>query len=74
MEKVKIIVKFYKMDKLTQYQTIVSDILSVLATRVPFNKPNQKKHLVINEKRDEFILVSFLSHWGVRSTNMITMF
>lgn len=58
MEKVKKYRQFYKMDKLTQYQTIVSDILSVLATRVPVNKPNQKKHLVINEKRDEFILVS----------------
>ena len=46
------------MDKLTQYQNIVSDILKVLATRIPVNKPNQKKHLIINEDRKEFILVS----------------
>jgi metal-dependent hydrolase (beta-lactamase superfamily II) len=46
------------MDKITNYQNIVSDILKILATRIPVNKPNQKKHLVINEDRSEYILVS----------------
>lgn len=51
------------MDKITNYQNIVGDILKVLATRIPVNKPNQKKHLVINEDRSEYILVS-LGHSG----------
>ncbi len=46
------------MDKLSSYQNIVSDILTVLATRIPVNKPHQKKHLIINEDHNEFILVS----------------
>ena len=46
------------MDKLSRYQNIVSDILTVLATRIPVNKPHQKKHLIINEDHNEFILVS----------------
>lgn len=46
------------MDKLTKYQSIVSEILTVLSTRVPVNKPNQKKRLIISEDRNEFILVS----------------
>lgn len=46
------------MDKLNRYQNIVSDILKVLATRIPVNKPNQKKHLIINEDKNEYILVS----------------
>jgi XisI protein len=46
------------MDKLSQYQDIVSDILKVIASRVPVNRPNQKKHLVINEDKCEYILVS----------------
>jgi hypothetical protein len=44
--------------KLIQYQTIVTDILKVLANRIPANRPNQKKHLIINNDLSEYILVS----------------
>ena len=46
------------MDKIKNYQDVVGEILKVLATRIPVNKPNQKKHLVINADQSEYILVS----------------
>ena len=45
-------------NKLIKYQNIVGGMLKTLATRVPINKPNQKKHLIINHDASEYILVS----------------
>ena len=46
------------MDKLIHYQNIIGDMLKVMATRIPVNRPNQKKHLIINKDLSEYILVS----------------
>jgi XisI protein len=46
------------MEKTNRYKQIVREILELLATRVPVNKPFIKKHLVIDEKKNEFVLIS----------------
>ena len=45
-------------NKLIHYQNIVGEILKTLSMRIPVNKPNQKKHLIINNDLSEYILVS----------------
>ncbi|MEY4904755.1 MAG: XisI protein [Bacteroidota bacterium] len=44
-----------------QYKEIVKEILQLLATRVPVNRPTLKKHLIINKNETEFILL--LNGW-----------
>jgi XisI protein len=46
------------MDKITQYKKAVKEILEVLASRIPVNRPTLKKHLVIDDAKNEYILVS----------------
>jgi XisI protein len=46
------------MDKITQYKKAIKEILEVLASRIPVNRPTLKKHLVIDDAKNEYILVS----------------
>ena len=46
------------MDKITQYKKIIKETLEVLASRIPVNRPTLKKHLVIDDTKNQYILVS----------------
>lgn len=46
------------MDKITLYKKAIKEILEVLASRIPVNRPTLKKHLVIDDSKNEYILVS----------------
>jgi XisI protein len=50
------------MDKIKKYSKTVREILEVLATRIPVNAPTLKKHLVIDDNKNEYILVSLGRH------------
>lgn len=52
------------MDKIKKYSHIVRDVLERLSTRVPANAPTLRKHLVIDEPKNEFILISLGNHKG----------
>lgn len=52
------------MDKLTQYSQVIREILENLSTRVPANAPTLRKHLVIDESKNEYILISLGNHKG----------
>ncbi len=50
------------MDKVKKYNKVVREILELLASRIPANAPTLKKHLVIDENKNEYILVSLGRH------------
>ncbi len=46
------------MDKITKYKKIIKEMLEVLASRIPVNRPTLKKHLIIDDTKNEYVLVS----------------
>ena len=70
------------MDQIARYKKIIREILESLAGRVPVNMPEVKKHLVVDEKGNEFVLVSLgrrdgghyynvLAHIEIRDTKIL---
>ena len=43
---------------MTRYKNTVKEMCETLATRIPINMPNLKKHLVVNADNSEFVLIS----------------
>jgi hypothetical protein len=59
------------MDKIKKYKKTVQEILELLATRIPANAPTLKKHLVIDDIKNEYILVSLGRHKDKYNYNVI---
>lgn len=72
------------MDKIEKYKNIIQQELEYQATKLPDNAPNIHNHLVVNENRTDFLLLSIgwegkfyrhniLFHYQIKANKVILM-